>query len=225
MLSTSILAASSQKRKQEASLSATAYRLIKEKIISLALPPAALIDESELARELGIGLTPVRQALRRLAMENLVVILPRRGTLVADLNLSDLQKIYEIRIELEGLACRLAAERATPAQIEQMTRLLQDALLLRAEGENRQLLMADHQLHMLIAQTAHNEFLEEMLERLYGHVLRLWNVSIHRVSGLQEALDEHHQILEAIRMHNGAEASQLMQQHIRRFQAEFLSTI
>ena len=158
-------------------------------------------------------------------MENLVVILPRRGTLVADLNLSDLQKIYEIRIELEGLACRLAAERSTPEQIEQMTRLMQDALLLRAEGENRQLLMADHQLHMLIAQTAHNEFLEEMLERLYGHVLRLWNVSIHRVSGLQEALDEHHQILEAIRMHNGAEASQLMQQHIRRFQAEFLSTI
>ncbi|MCB9151189.1 MAG: GntR family transcriptional regulator [Caldilineaceae bacterium] len=225
MLSTSILAASSQKRKQEASLSATAYRLIKEQIICLTLPPAALIDESELARELGIGLTPVRQALRRLAMENLVVILPRRGTLVADLNLSDLQKIYEIRIELEGLACRLAAERATPAQIEQMTRLLQDALLLRAEGENRQLLMADHQLHMLIAQTAHNEFLEEMLERLYGHVLRLWNVSIHRVSGLQEALDEHNQILEAIRMRNGAEASQLMQQHIRRFQAEFLSII
>ena len=225
MLSTSILAASSQKRKQEASLSATAYRLIKEQIICLTRPPAALIDESELARELGIGLTPVRQALRRLAMENLVVILPRRGTLVADLNLSDLQKIYEIRIELEGLACRLAAERSTPEQIEQMTRLMQDALLLRAEGENRQLLMADHQLHMLIAQTAHNEFLEEMLERLYGHVLRLWNVSIHRVSGLQEALDEHHQILEAIRMHNGAEASQLMQQHIRRFQAEFLSTI
>ncbi|MEZ4709278.1 MAG: GntR family transcriptional regulator [Caldilineaceae bacterium] len=225
MLSTSILAASSQQRKQEASLSATAYRLIKEKIILLALPPAALIDESELARDLGIGLTPVRQALRRLAMENLVVILPRRGTLVADLNLSDLQKIYEIRVELEGLACRLAAERATPAQIEQMVRLMQDALWLRSEGDNRQLLAADHQLHMLIAQAAHNEFLEEMLERLYGHVLRLWNVSIHRVSGLQEAIDEHNQILEAIRTHNGPAAGQLMQQHIRRFQTEFLSTI
>lgn len=225
MLSTSILAASSQLRKQESSLSATAYRLIKEKIISLALPPAAFIDESELAQELGIGLTPVRQALRRLAMENLVVILPRRGTLVADLNLSDLQKIYEIRVELEVLACRLAAERATTEQIEQLARLMQDALLLRTEADNRQLLIADHQLHMLIAQAAHNEFLEETLEGLYGHVLRLWNVSIHRVKGLREAIDEHLLIFDAIRTRDSERAGHLMQQHIRRFQQEFLSTI
>ena len=98
------------------------YRQIKEKIITLRLPPASMIDEERLANQMNIGLTPVRQALRRLALENLVVILPRRGTMVADLNLADLQKIFELRVELETLAARLAAQRATPEQIAAVSR-------------------------------------------------------------------------------------------------------
>jgi len=88
------LLGSSGRRTADGSLGAEAYRGIRERIVSLELAPATLIDEQSLARELGLGLTPVRQALRRLAWENLVVILPRRGTLVADVNLADTNALF-----------------------------------------------------------------------------------------------------------------------------------
>ena len=105
---TSLLGAAGR-RTPDGSLGAEAYRRIRERIVSLELPPASLIDEQSLAAEIGLGLTPVRQALRRLAWENLVVIMPRRGTLVADVNPADLSALFEVRIELEGLAAELAA--------------------------------------------------------------------------------------------------------------------
>ncbi len=201
-----------------------AYRKIKEKIIALELPPAALIDEAGLAAELQIGLTPVRQALRRLALENLVVILPRRGTIVADLNFSDLQKIFEMRIELEALAAQLAAQRATLEQLTEMENVLSPVELLIATGDNRKLIEIDRTLHALIARYAQNEFLAQTLDWLYGHVLRLWNLSLHRMDVLSAALDEHQQLLDALRQRNGERAANLMRAHIQHFQDEFRHT-
>ncbi|MBX3012901.1 MAG: GntR family transcriptional regulator [Caldilineaceae bacterium] len=223
MVSTSILAVSSRQRGDPDSLNGLAYQQLKDKIISLALPPASVIDEHSLASELGIGLTPVRQALRRLAFENFVVILPRRGTLVADLNPHDLYKIFEMRLELETLAARLAAERATPEQLTQLEEIATEALGHRFSNENEMLLALDHQMHTLLAQAAHNEFLAETLEWLYGHVLRLWNVSLHRVTGLQSAMAEHHAIFVAVRDRDANQAAALMRHHIHHFQQAFLA--
>src|SRR6266496_4014258 len=175
MIRTSMLT-TLHRRVKTTSQSSDAYHLIKEKIITLELPPASVIDEARLIAELGLGRTPIREALQRLALDNLVVILPRRGTIVADLNMSDLQKIFEIRIELEVYGVRLAAQRATVAQIAAMEALFEDADTLLRDGDNYQLIRLDHQAHRLLAQAAHNEFLEETLERLYNHVLRLWYV-------------------------------------------------
>lgn len=215
-----MLAASSQRRTQPALLKDVAYSQIKEKIIALELPPASLIDEDELAKQLGVGLTPVRQALRRLAMENLVLILPRRGTLVADLNLSDLHKIFEMRIELEALAAGLAAQRATSTQLAAMEALLAKVEPLLQSNDNVQLLEIDHQLHALIAQSAHNEFLANSLDWLYGHIRRLWNLSLDRVTGLPDGVREHQEILAAIRDGDGERAGALMRAHVHRFQQE-----
>lgn len=110
MLPATLLTVSRQLRATGDSQSEVAYRILKEKIVNLELPPASLLNEAELMAELDLGRTPIREALQRLALENLVVILPRRGTIVADLNLSDLQKIFEVRLELEVYAARLAAE-------------------------------------------------------------------------------------------------------------------
>ena len=90
-----------------------AYELIWEKITTLELAPGATISEGQLAEELRIGLVPVREAIRLLAHENLVVVTPRHGLYVADVNLTDLEQISEIRLSLESLAARLAAQRAT----------------------------------------------------------------------------------------------------------------
>ncbi len=158
-----------------------------------------------------------------MALENLVVILPRRGTIVADLNMSDLQKIFEIRVELEVYGVRLAAQRASAAQIAAMETLFEDADALLRDGDNYQLIRIDHQAHRLLAQAAHNEFLEETLERLYNHVLRLWYVSLHRVQRLREAIEEHREIIARVKAGDGERAAQIMRAHIAEFQEQFLA--
>src|SRR3954468_3822167 len=122
---TSARAARERRRAAPDSLGDIAYAGIRRRIVSLELPPGSAVNEAALATELGVGLAPVRSALRRLAWENLVVILPRRGTLVAELDAADLQEIFELRVELEGLAARLAAERAGPAERETLSALVE----------------------------------------------------------------------------------------------------
>lgn len=224
-LPTSILAASRRRRGDDGSRSQKAYRQIREKIVTLQLPPASIIDETQLMAELGLGHTPIREALQRLALENLVVILPRRGTLVADLNMSDLQKAFEVRLELEVLAVRLAAERVTPEEIQAMEALLADSDAVIRSGDHEQLIRLDHQAHRLLAQAAHNEFLEEALERLYDHVLRLWHVSLHKVGRLREAIEEHRDIVAAVKAGDGERAAQVVRAHIAGFQKEFIGVL
>jgi len=92
-----------------------AYVAIRDRVLTLQLPPGSPIDEDELIRELGIGRTPIREAIKRLALEDLVTVYPRRGTFVSDINISDLAQISDLRIQLEGHAAFRAAERATAA--------------------------------------------------------------------------------------------------------------
>jgi DNA-binding GntR family transcriptional regulator len=221
MAATTILTAERGRRASSGTQSEQAYRQIRAMIVDLELPPASLVDEGALVEALGFGHTPVREALRRLAQDNLVVILPRRGTLVADINWSDLQKIFELRLDLETLACRLAAERASPRQIEAMQALFADNAAVIANGDNRELIVLDHQAHQQIAEAAHNEFLEETLDWLYSHVLRLWNVSLDKVTGLREALDEHRIIVEAIKRRDAEAAASVMRRHVIGFQEQF----
>jgi DNA-binding GntR family transcriptional regulator len=225
MLSATLLTTSRQRRVNHDSRSEAAYRILKEKIVSLELPPASLLNEADLMTELDLGRTPIREALQRLALENLVIILPRRGTIVADLNMSDLQKIFEIRLELEAYAVRLAAERATPAQIVEMELLFANCDEFIQQGDYDQLIGLDHQAHRLLAQAAHNEFLEETLERLYTHVLRLWYVSLHKVSRLTEAIEEHRDIIAAVKAGDGQRAGEIMRAHVTGFQAQFAALL
>lgn len=224
-LPATLLTRSQQQRSQNGSQSDEAYEILKEKIITLELPPASLLNEADLMEALGFGRTPIREALKQLSYENLVVIFPRQGTIVADVNVSDLQKIFEIRLELEICAARLAAERATDVQIAAMEALFADATATIQAGDTRQLISLDHAAHQLIAQAAQNEFLEEMLEQLYTHVLRVWYVSLHKVGRLADAVAEHKELIVAIKAHDSARAVEIMQAHIEGFQTEFLSVL
>lgn len=222
MLPTSLLTAHHH-RQPAGSQSAEAYARLKAMIVNLELPPASPVDENRLMAELGLGRTPIREALQRLALEALVVIYPRRGTLVADLNPNDLQKIFELRLELEPYAAGLAAERASAEQVAAMEALFAGAEAVLQSGDHRQLIQIDHQAHALLAQAAHNEFLEAALDRLYSHVLRLWHVSLHKVSRLRAAIEEHREIIAAVQARDRARAAQIMRIHVAGFQSEFLS--
>jgi DNA-binding GntR family transcriptional regulator len=208
-----------------ASQSVDAYRLIKEQIITLKLPPASFIDDARLSEELGIGRTPIREALIRLALEHLIIILPRRGTIVADLNISDLHKLFEIRLSLEPTAVRLAAERATPEEIAQMEAWSARAVETIRAGNIYDLLKVDIEAHRLFLQATHNEFLADAVERLFGPSLRLshWFAARQKLTTLPAAVEEQRATVEAIKAGDGERAAALIYHHISDYQMALLS--
>jgi DNA-binding GntR family transcriptional regulator len=218
---TSARAARERRRSAPESLGDLAYAGIRQRITSLALAPGSTVNEAALAAELGVGLAPVRSALRRLAWENLVVILPRRGTLVAELDRADLAEIFELRLELEGLSARLAAERAGADDRRALQELIERTRAPLASGDQEALIELDRELHAAIAEVAGNTLLAAQCEWLYGHVLRLWSASLDRMSALRAAVAEHEAIVDAIVAGDGERARAHMHAHMRRFQAAF----
>jgi len=207
-------------------LSEKAYRLLKEKVLTLELPPSAVIDESALMEELDLGRTPIREALQRLDSEGLVNIVPRRGTFVNDISITDLQKIFELRIALEGFAARLAAQRITEDQIEEMESVLRDLQDVVDGGRDYPRLMdIDSRFHRLLYAAADNEFLCETLDRLYDLSLRLWHLVLNRLEGVRYSIEQHRRVIGALRDGNEVEAEALVQQHIVEFQQKIKAVL
>jgi DNA-binding GntR family transcriptional regulator len=205
-------------------LSEKAYHLIKEKIVTLELEPLAVIDEQTLKGELDLGRTPIREALHRLAAEGLVIVAPRRGMFVADISITDLQKIFEVRMILEGFCARLAAQRANRQQIAHMEAILQELECL-SDGDAEALMSIDKRFHESMYQAADNEFLTESLDRLHAQSLRLWHLVLDRLDNVQEAILEHKEIVRALKAKDEAQAEKLVQQHIAQFQREIKAVL
>lgn len=201
------------------SQSEEAYRRILERIVSLEMPPGSVVNEAVLREELKIGRTPIREALQRLARENLVRSVPHRGTFVTDVNITDLARITEVRVVLEAHAARLAAEKATAADRGAISELL-DLQRRACVTDQRDLMRLDQQIHRLIYRTAHNAFLEATLERYFNLSLRLWYLVLDRQVRLREAVDEHVQLLEAILAGDGELADSIMRKHVTGFERE-----
>jgi DNA-binding GntR family transcriptional regulator len=201
------------------SQSEEAYLRIRERIISLDMPPGSVVNESRLREALKIGRTPIREALQRLARENLVRSIPHRGTFVTDVNITDLARITEVRVVLESHAARLAAERLSIADRDSFARLLE----LLEEGpslDQRALMALDQQIHRQIYKAARNPFLESTLERYFNLSLRLWYLVLDRQHGLREAVEEHADMLRAILAGDGPRAGESMRRHVTGFERE-----
>jgi len=198
-------------------LSEKAYHLIKEKIVTLELAPLSVIDERDLVEELGLGRTPIREALNRLEAEGLVFAAPRRGRFVAEISITDLQKIFEMRLVLEGFCARLAAQRATKDQLAQMEAVIQEMNEVSDE-DNKAMMAIDERFHELLYQAADNEFMAETLSRLHTLSLRLWYLALDRLGNVKGAMKQHIEITEALKARDGARAEAILQQHIAEFQ-------
>ena len=190
--------------------------LIRERITTLELAPGAPINEQQLAAELEMGLVPVREALKLLAYENLVVITPRHGMYVADVNVPDLEQVSEMRLTLEGLSARLAAKRATPDDLVVLEALRQEQAGTAA-GDSRRLIAVDHKFHQAVARAAHNKYLADSLERLFGLSQRLWYLALPRLETLPSAVEKHLELVEAIANGDGDRAEEIMRQHVAGF--------
>jgi DNA-binding GntR family transcriptional regulator len=189
-----------------------AYLAIRGLIVSLELPPEAVIDERALMQRLGLGRTPVREALRRLAHEQLVEVFPRRGMFVSGVDVRDLARISEVREALEPEAARLAAERATEGERDELTDLSNEI------GTGSDLMGLDERIHRAVYRAAHNDLMEKTLSEYYVLALRIWMISLDRAQELEEAVEAHRDLLHAIVLGNGDRAADLMRAHVENFE-------
>jgi DNA-binding GntR family transcriptional regulator len=202
-----------------------AYADLRDRIVTLAIAPGAPIDEDLLGAELGIGRTPVREAIKRLALENLVTVFPRRGTFASEINITDLADISDVRIQLEGHAAYRAAQRITDAQRARLEELL--AELHRSEGsaDVEELMALDARVHRFIHHCAANAYLEETLGRYFNLSLRIWYLVLDRLPHLLARVHEHDALLRAIADGNTTRARRIIGEHIETFEREIRAVL
>jgi DNA-binding GntR family transcriptional regulator len=201
----------------EQSLADQAYYAIREWIVTLDLAPGSVVSERELMGRLGLGRTPVREALRDLAREQLVDVFPRRGMFVSGVDVGDIAGLSEVRLVLETEAARLGAERRNEADLEETAALLEELARTSGEQGERRLIDLDQRIHRHVARCAHNPFLEATLEEYYVLALRIWFLALERVA-LDEAIAEHHAILDAVRDGEPDRAAAVMRAHVVSFE-------
>lgn len=199
-------------------MSQQAYDRIKQMIVALELGPGAVIDETVLQDELGFGRTPIREALKRLALEKLVIIVPRRGMFVADIGIRDLQHLLEVRLVLEKLAARLAAQRGTAEHWRHFDEILQRLETAAAEEDDDALIAADEQFHEALYDATENEFLQSNLTVLYTLNKRLWYYFLAEMGSMKGAVAEHRAIIRCLKARNGEQAAAEIEHHIQSFQ-------
>jgi DNA-binding GntR family transcriptional regulator len=195
------------------SLADKAYHEIRGLIVSLELAPGAVIDERELIERLEIGRTPVREALRRLSHEGLVEVYPRRGMFVTGVDVRELARLSEVREVLEPEAARLASERATDGDRADLA-----ALQGELDSGGSELMDLDERIHRAVYRAAHNDLLEATLEQYYVLALRIWSIALDRAHELEEAVEAHRALLEAIQVGDGDRAADTMRAHVQDFE-------
>ena len=200
-------------------LSEQAYRSIRDLIVTLDLPPGAVVSEADLMTRLGMGRTPVREALRALARERLVEVYPRRGIFVAGVDPRELSALSEARSVLEPAAARLAAVRLTDSDRATIDELLGELDGLGHMPDERELIALDQRLHRFVYAACRNAFLESSLDDYYTHALRIWFLALDRLEHLDDAVGEHKAILEAIRDGDAEAAAATMAAHIDGFES------
>ncbi len=200
-----------------------AYRQIRDAIVAVRLRPGEPLDEKALSASLGLGLTPIRDALKRLTLEKLAVTYPRRGTFVSRINIADEARLTEIRVELEGLAAALAAERATVEDRATLFQLLED--LEQGSHERADHTELDARVHRAIYAAARNEYLETTLNQYSNLALRIWNFCLQENLAVDDAIHSQRAVVEAIDRSDAPAARAAAERHLRQFSEEVRSTV
>jgi DNA-binding GntR family transcriptional regulator len=205
------------------SLSERAYRAIRDLIVRVDLAPGDVIREDDLQERLGIGRTPIREALQRLARDQFVTVIPRRGMLVAGVDVTELSMLYETRAILEPYATRLACARGRTEHWEAMATVIDAAR--RPGTSNDDLMAIDRTCHEIVWSASGNRFLTDTLDMLYAQSDRLWHLYLADVSDLRHAVEEHAEIYLALVAGNAERAASLAEAHMRAFDDEITRAV
>ncbi len=202
------------------SLTDDAYREIRNLIVTLQLPPSGVVDEGELQERLGIGRTPIREAIQRLERDQLVRVAPRKGVFVTDVDPDQLGLLFETRAVVEPYAARLAAVRGTDAHWDEMAGVLANSARI---ADPSKLLVLDRRCHEIMWSAAENPYLTSTVDTLYTHSERVWHLYLRNVADMHRALDEHQAVLRSLRAHDADGAAKLVEEHVRAFDREIRS--
>jgi DNA-binding GntR family transcriptional regulator len=187
---------------------------LREAIISGVLKPGERLMEIQLAEELGVSRTPVREAIRKLELEGFVIMIPRRGTYVADLSIKDINEVFEVRTSLEVLAAGLATERITDDELEKMERLLVHIGEYIEKGDMDKIVEADSQFHDILYQATRNDRLVQIISNLREQLTRFRSISMAYPGRLKNTLEEHSRLVEALAARDQQLAERLATEHM-----------
>lgn len=204
---------------EELSLAERAYRAIRDRLVMLEIRPGAPINEEQLGQSLGVGRTPVREALKRLQYERLITTYPRRGTFATEVNITDLAHISEVRQELEPLAAAQAARRATADDRAYLTALRAELDGVGArDRDSTELMRLDLRVHRAVYRATHNPYLEDTLVRHDNLATRIWCLFVDRLADMAGHVGEHGPLIAAIVAGDADRAARLARGHVEGFE-------
>ncbi len=212
---------------EDGTLTDRAYRELEEMIVTLQLKPATVLSEQALAQRLKIGRTPIREALQRLASDGLVVIMPRRGIMVSEINLRLQLRLLEVRRELERLMASLAAERATPDERHEFAEVAEAMLAAATKADDLAFMRLDQRFNILIATAARNEFARRSMGLMNALSRRFWYQHYQEVADLPLAAKLHAAVALAVaqkKVKAAATASDRLIDYIEDFARKTLDT-
>jgi DNA-binding GntR family transcriptional regulator len=196
-----------------------AYEVIRGRLVMLDIRPGEPINDDRLAADLGLGRTPVREALKRLEQERLVVAYPRRGTFATSVDMTDLANISEIRKQLEPTAAARAARTASP-EVRGRLKVMAEAIAAISDDDDpREVMRHDVTVHRAIYQASGNPHLEQILIGLDGHATRIWCLFLDRLPDVAHHVREHVALLEAIVAGDEDGAAELALAHVAGFES------
>jgi len=201
------------------------FEALREAIIQGVLKPGGRLMEIQLAEEMGVSRTPVREAIRKLELEGLVAMVPRKGAYVASLSMKDIIEVFEIRGALEGLAASLAAERITDADLESLERFLRRNYESVETADLSLMVEVDTDFHSQLYKASRNERLYQIISNLREQIQRFRKTSLSLPGRMKAALDEHKMIVEAISARDGSLSRRLSEEHIENAEQSLMDAI
>ena len=190
--------------------------VLREAILDGVLAPSTWLREDELASELSVSRTPVREALRRLSDERLAVRLTNRGTVVTSMSLDDVVALFLVREQLEGLAARLAAVRQPPGLLSALAKVQEQATVASVAKNRVALVELDREFHKQLRESSGNPYLVRFLTQVEHGVRRFQQTTYNAADRIEETLAEHRAIIDAIAACDADMAVEKSAEHMRR---------
>lgn len=201
-------------KRRRADTAERAYRVIRQLLVDFRLRPDERINEVRLAQTIGVSRTPVREALNRLASEGFVIFIPNKGFFFRALEIDDLLQLFELRAIIESGAFRLACVRGSDGDIAALENFWREALLRYAENDPDEILVLDETFHLRMAEISGNHEATKAIEGLNGRIRFVRRVQIELGQNHPRMVDEHTQLVAALRERDGERGSALLARHI-----------